>query len=210
MSRQPENHHVFLSYNKANAAVARAISAHLSLAGLEVWFDEWKIRAGDSIPGRLNDGLQGFDTFVVLWSAQASRSAWVRKELNVAIMQALRDKTSRTRIVPCRLDKTPLPPLIQDLKFVDFSKRKGGINSLLSELIGDHSRRARLLALQQVLSDLDVRWHDNPGIDPIICCPKCGGEDDIEEWDGYSQTHEGHYAGLRCLKCSWSDGGEIS
>ena len=146
----------------ANVTVARSVGAHLSLAGVEVWFDEWKIRAGDSIPGRLNEGLQGFDAFVVLWSAQASRSVWVRQELNTAIVQALNDTTSRTRVIPCRLDATPLPPLIQDRKAVDFSERQRGIDTLLSELIGERSRRARLLALQRVLSDLDVTWHDNP------------------------------------------------
>ena len=204
-----ENCHVFLSYNKADIAVARSVGAHLHLAGVHVWFDEWELRAGDSIPGGLNEGLQGFDTFVVLWSSQASRSDWVRQELNSAIMRALQDKTGRTRIIPCRLDITPLPPLIQDLKAVNFSDRRRGIDTLLSELIGNRSRRGRLLALQQVLSDLDVRWHDNPGISPIICCPKCGEEDDIEGWEKYAQTHEGHYAGLRCLKCNWSDGGEV-
>ena len=209
MSTHVESRQVFLSYNKADIAVGRSVYAHLSLAGLDVWFDEWEIRAGDSIPGRLNEGLQGFGTFVVLWSAQASRSDWVRQELNSAIMRALQDKTGRTRIIPCRLDTTPLPPLIQDRKAVDFSEGQRGIDTLLSELIGERSRRDRLLALQQVLSDLDVRWHDNPGITPIICCPKCGEEDDIEGWDEYAQTHEGHYAGLRCLKCNWSDGGEI-
>ena len=50
MSTQAENCHVFLSYNKANVTVARSVGAHLSLAGVEVWFDEWKISAGDSIP----------------------------------------------------------------------------------------------------------------------------------------------------------------
>ena len=209
MSTQEENGHVFLSYNKANVAVARSVGAHLSLAGVDVWIDEWEIRAGDSIPGRLNEGLQGFDTFVVLWSTHACRSDWVRKELNTAIMQALQDKTSQTRIIPCRLDTTPLPPLIRDLRAVDFSEHQEGIDTLLSELIGDHSRRARLLALQHVLSDLDVRWHDSPGIHPIICCPKCGEEDEIRPWDEYAQTHESHYAGLRCVQCGWSDGGEV-
>ena len=209
MSTQAEHCHVFLSYNKANVTVARSVGAHLSLAGVEVWFDEWKISAGDSIPGRLNEGLQGFDAFVVLWSAQASRSVWVGQELNTAIVRVLNDTTNQTRIIPCRLDTTPLPPLIQDRKAVDFSERTKGIDTLLSELIGKRSRRARLIALQHVLSDLDVTWRDNPGVNPILCCPECGEEDDIEGWDEYARTHEGHYVGLRCQKCGWSDGGEI-
>ena len=209
MSTQVENRRVFLSYNAADVAVARSGGAHLTLAGVEVWFDEWRIKAGDSIPGRLNEGLEGFDAFVVLWSAQASRSAWVRQELNTAITRALTDATSRPRVIPCRLDETPLPPLIQDRKAVDFSERQRGIDILLSELIGARSRRARLIALQRVLSDLDVTWHDSPGVNPIVCCPECGEEDDLDGWDEYARTHDGHYAGLHCRKCGWSDGGEI-
>ena len=34
MSTQEESYHVFLSYNKANVAVARSVGAHLSLAGV--------------------------------------------------------------------------------------------------------------------------------------------------------------------------------
>ena len=209
MSTQVDDRRVFLSYNHADVAVARSVGAHLALASVEVWFDEWKIKAGDSIPGRLNEGLEGFDAFVVLWSAQASRSAWVRQELNTAIARALADTTSRIRVIPCRLDDTPLPPLIQDRKAVDFRERQRGIDILLSELIGALSRRARLIALQRVLSDLDVTWHDSPGANPIVCCPECGEEDDIDGWDEYARTHEGHYAGLRCRQCGWSDGGEI-
>lgn len=44
----------FLSYNKADNEVARSIGAHMVLAGIDVWFDEWEIQAGDSIPGKLN------------------------------------------------------------------------------------------------------------------------------------------------------------
>ena len=44
MSTQAEDRRVFLSYNQADVAVARSVGAHLALAGVEVWFDEWKIR----------------------------------------------------------------------------------------------------------------------------------------------------------------------
>lgn len=198
---------VFLSYNKADIEVARLIGAHLTLAGIDVWFDEWAINAGDSIPGRLNEGLKAFDAFLVLWSRKASRSKWVRQELNSAVMRAV--KSRRARVIPCLLDATQLPPLIADRRAIDFCDRQKGTEVLLSELVGRRSRRARLLALQHVLSDLDVTWHDNPAVNPIICCPACGEERRIEGWNDWATDHEGHYAGLKCLSCGWSDGGEV-
>ena len=197
---------VFLSHNKADVEVARTIGAHLSLAGLDVWFDEWVIKAGDSIPGRLNEGLLEFDTFLLLWSAQASHSKWVEQELNSAVMRAMNQHTAR--VIPCTLDRTPLPPLVGDRKPIDFSERKRGIETLMAELVGDRSRRVRLLALQHVLSDLDVTWHDSPTVNPILCCPHCGEEHRIKGWEEIDETHDRHYVGLRCLNCDWSDGGE--
>ena len=62
--------HCFVSYNKSDKGVARSIGAHMSLVGIDVWFDEWEVQAGDSIPGKLNEGLANFDAFVLVWSAQ--------------------------------------------------------------------------------------------------------------------------------------------
>ena len=88
----------FLSYNKADKEVARSIGAHMALIGIEPWFDEWEIQAGDSIPGKLNEGLVAFDAFVLLWSANANRSNWVRQELHTAVMNSMRD--SSAKIIP--------------------------------------------------------------------------------------------------------------
>jgi TIR domain-containing protein len=60
----------FLSHNRADREVARSIGAHRVLTGIDVWFDEWEIQAGDSIPGKLNEGLAAFDAFVPVLSAK--------------------------------------------------------------------------------------------------------------------------------------------
>src|SRR5262245_37179075 len=197
----------FLSHNKADLPVARSVGAHLFLANVDVWFDEWSIKAGDSIPGRLNEGLAAFDVFLLLWSVNAARSHWVTQELNSAVMRAV--DTGSARVIPCRLDSTPLPPLIADRRSIDFSDHRAGIESLLSELVGDRSRRARLMAIQHVLTDLNFTWHESPALNPIICCPRCGEEKLIEGWEDWARNHEGHYAGLRCMACGWNDGGEV-
>ena len=46
----------FLSHNIADKDVARSLGAHMTLTGIDVWFDEWEIQAGDSVPGKLNKG----------------------------------------------------------------------------------------------------------------------------------------------------------
>ncbi len=119
----------FLSYNKADKELARSISAHMALTGIEPWFDEWEIQAGDSIPGKLDDALLAFDAFVLVWSANASRSDWVRQELRSAVMRCMSDNSAK--IIPCLLDQTLLPPLISDRRGVDFSNLKKVLRSCL-------------------------------------------------------------------------------
>lgn len=197
----------FLSHNKADKHVARKIGAHLTLVGMDVWFDEWEIQAGDSIPGKLNEGLGGFDAFILVWSEHADRSNWVRGELNAAIMRSIQDNSAK--IVPCLLDATPLPPLIADRRGIDFSgdEREGAL-ALAGELTGVRARRDRLLAIQSALDDLDVAWNMHPMVGPMVCCPRCG-EEKLDGYEDHDDRHDRVYSGLRCPKCRWSAGGEL-
>lgn len=195
---------VFLSHNKADKEIARPLGAYLVLAGTDVWFDEWEIQAGDSIPGKLNEGLADFDVFLLLWSKHAARSKWVRRELESAIHRSI--ESGSARVVPCLLDETPLPQIIRDIKGEDFSQPTEAIPRLVDDLMGFRSRRERLLAIQQALDEMDIRWNVAPGM-AIICCPKCGIENTIKGWQAGSL--HGTYAGLRCTACGWEEGGEI-
>lgn len=197
----------FLSHNKADKEVARSIGAHLVLTGIDVWFDEWEIRAGDSIPGKLNEGLAAFDAFVLLWSADANRSDWVRQELHSAIMRAVKDGSAK--IIPCLLDRTPLPPLIADRCGVDFGNLHEGIDELLAELTGSRTRRKRLLAIQGAIQEMDVQWITHPALPPMVCCPRCGETDTLQAWEQTDPKRGDLYVGMRCTSCGWSDGGEM-
>ena len=196
----------FLSYNKADKEIARSVGAHITLNGLEIWFDEWEIQAGDSIPGKLNEGLAGFDAFILIWSRHANGSNWVRQELHTAIMRAMTDGSAK--IIPCVLDRTPLPPLISDRRYVDFTDTHTGIEELLGDLTGARTKRARLLAIQRAIEEMDVQWTPHPLLLPMVCCPNCGETETLEGWE--QQGRRGDlYAGLRCSKCGWSDGSEV-
>jgi hypothetical protein len=197
----------FLSHNKADKEVARAIGAHMTLSGIDVWFDEWEIQAGDSIPGKLNEGLEAFDAFVLVWSAPAKRSNWVRQELNSAIMRAMKDGSAK--IIPCLMDETPLPHLISDRRGVDFADRREGIAELLRDLTGARTRRQRLLAIQGALEEMEVQWITHPLLPPMVCCPRCGETETLKAWQRTDERRDDTYAGMRCTSCGWSGGGEI-
>ena len=197
----------FLSYNKADKEIARSVGAHITLNGMDVWFDEWEIQAGDSIPGKLNEALAAFEAYILIWSCNANQSNWVRQELHTAIMKATTDGTAR--IIPCVLDRTPLPPLISDRRYVDFADTHVGIAELLGALTGTRTRQQRLLAIQRALEEMDVQWIQHPCLPPMVCCPRCGETETLKSWERRDPRRDDTYAGMYCTKCHWSNGGEI-
>lgn len=44
---------VFLSHSAQDKDAVREIANRLKSDGVRVWFDEWEIRAGDSIPAKI-------------------------------------------------------------------------------------------------------------------------------------------------------------
>lgn len=74
---------VFISYARATEDAARQLADHLAALGYTVWRD-------DSLPAHrpyaevIEERLREAKAVVVVWSAEASRSQWVRAEAEVA------------------------------------------------------------------------------------------------------------------------------
>jgi TIR domain len=198
--------HVFLSHNHRDKDVARRLGAQLRLVGADVWFDEWEIRAGDSIPGKVNEGLGAVDTVLLVWSADADSSQWVRAELETAIVAGLEEGT--LRVIPLILDDTELPPLLRRLKRVDL--RDGDETRAVNEVMGFATDQDRLKAIQQTLDEAFIQVEYFHGYGMVVCCPKCGaGVDKLEGWSQVDERRDDTYAGFRCTECGFNDGGEI-
>jgi hypothetical protein len=71
---------VFLSHATVDKAFAIELATDLKEYGYRVWLDSWVIRAGDSIPERLEAGLRGARSVAVILSEAALRSKWVERE----------------------------------------------------------------------------------------------------------------------------------
>lgn len=126
----------FLSHSSMDKPFIRQLAADLTANGVDVWLDEQRIRVGDSIPEKLAQGLAGSDFFLIAMSEHSAGSAWVKKELNNALVNEVQRR--KVHILPLRLDDTPMPPIIGDKKYADFSKSyKAGLDELLIALKGD-------------------------------------------------------------------------
>ena len=93
---------VFLSHSAQDKVVVRSLAERLRDAGLRVWFDDWELKPGDSIPAKIEAGLEHSRVLVFCMSAQAFGSEWAQLESGTF---RFRDPLNQQRrFIPLRLD----------------------------------------------------------------------------------------------------------
>ena len=99
---EPFQYDIFLSHSSKDKPVVRDIAERLKKDGLRVWFDEWDIRPGDSIPAKIEEGLERSRVLVLCMSANAFGSDWAQLESGTFRFRDLLNK--ERRFLPLRLD----------------------------------------------------------------------------------------------------------
>lgn len=97
---------VFLSRGAKDKAVARPLAERLRGEGLRVWFDEWVLRPGDSIPAKIEEGLERSCVPVLCLSTIAFGSDRVRLESGA--FRACDPLNWERRFIPLLLDDAPI------------------------------------------------------------------------------------------------------
>jgi WD40 repeat protein len=109
---------VFLSHSTKDKPVVRAIAERLRGDGLRVWFDEWELKPGDSIPAKIEGGLEHSRVLVLCMSANAFGSDWAALEAGTF---RFRDPLNKERrFIPVRLDGTPVKGSLAQFLYVDW------------------------------------------------------------------------------------------
>lgn len=55
---------LFLSHSSADKTFVEKLAKDLEGVGVNVWFDKWEIKVGDSLTGKIEEGLQANDYLV--------------------------------------------------------------------------------------------------------------------------------------------------
>jgi small GTP-binding protein len=109
---------VFLSYSSVDEALVRGLAERLRQGGLRVWFDKWALRLGDSIPSRIEEGLEHSRVLASCISKAALASDWTRME---SAAFRFRDPNNHKRqFIPVLLDAVALPSAIAHFVAVDW------------------------------------------------------------------------------------------
>jgi hypothetical protein len=95
MTNHPSRYDVFVSYTKEDADFARRLVEALQAKNIAVWYDQGKLRVGDSMLRHIEDGLEHSDIFLLLLSPAYFQSPWTQFETGVAL-----GRGGTTRILP--------------------------------------------------------------------------------------------------------------
>lgn len=137
----PRDGAVFVSYAGENRAAAQRLADGLSAAGLDVWFDQRELQAGDDWALSIRRGIERCALFLPVISREAlaeeNRRRYFWREWNVADKHAEGMAPDEEFIVPVvvddtRLDRTTLP---------DSFRRKQGPSLPSGELAPEVARR---------------------------------------------------------------------
>src|SRR3954463_9511139 len=141
--------HVFISYARSDESLASLIADSLREDGFEIWRDD-ELPAHRAYAEVIEERIKGAAAVVVLWSAEAAKSQWVRAEADTA-------RTALT-LVQASLDGT-VPPMpfnqIQcaDLKAWDGQRTAAGWRKLaasVSELAGSPAAEGKRVASRDI------------------------------------------------------------
>ncbi len=126
---------VFLSYTTADQALARRIAEALMAQGIETWWDQWEIRAGDSLRQKIDQGLGSCTHFVVLLTDTSIKKPWVNAEMDAAFVRRLNDQC---RLIPLRhgIEPSSLPPLLQGMRSPTISADASDIQQIINDIHG--------------------------------------------------------------------------
>ena len=109
---------IFISYNHKDASIVDMISRRLELefGRNNIFYDAWSIQPGDSIIGKMNDGLEMFTTFFFFISPNSLESKMVSLEWQTALNLAVNNDL---KFVAVRIANCNPPAILSDKLYID-------------------------------------------------------------------------------------------
>lgn len=110
---------VFISYSHADSKFVNELAEKLKASGVDIWIDTWKIKVGDSITGKVNEGIGASDYLIVVLSRTSVASNWVREEINTALIRNI-EQDKQAFILPVLKENCDIPIILQHRRYANF------------------------------------------------------------------------------------------
>jgi hypothetical protein len=126
---------VFLSYAWENKELAGKIAHALHANGIDTWWAEWCISAGDSLRQKIDAGLGDCTHFVVLLTPESIQKPWVNQEMDAGLVRKL---DQQAKFIPLRhnLQPSSLPPLLRGMLSPEVDTDATNIHQLINDIHG--------------------------------------------------------------------------
>ena len=126
---------VFLSYACEDKEVASRIAHALQANGIDTWWDEWCMSAGDRLRQKIEEGLGDCSHFVVLLTTNSISKPWVNLEIDAGLMLKLQ---SQAKFIPLRyqLSVEHLSPLLRGMLSPSVDTPEQDITQLINDIHG--------------------------------------------------------------------------
>ena len=115
---------VFVSYAREDLATVEQLEQALAAHDITMWRDQASLYGGQQWPKAIGEAIVAHDVVLLIWSKAAAQSHFVEAEWNIAV-------ALRKTVLPCVLDDTPLPPMLQAINHIDLKTGQDAVQTLL-------------------------------------------------------------------------------
>jgi TIR domain len=144
---------VYLAHaSEDHDTLAKPLAESLMARGIEVWFDEWEIRTGDSLRRKMEEGLADCTHFVALLTPNSLHKPWVETEIDVGFLRAVGGE-SRFMGIRIGLDVSDLSPFLRTLRCPEVDlDRASEVDGLIADIHGVSRKPVRGAAPRYVMT----------------------------------------------------------
>lgn len=154
---------VFLSHSYQDMVPVRTLAQRLRDAGVRVWLDEWEIMPGDSIPAKIEYGMENSRVLLLCISSNAIDPNWAMLERETV---RFRDPQSRERrLIPLLLGDMQIKGELARYKYLDWrTPTDEAFQTLLKACQPPESDYAALFRVPQPIALSSIELFDIGGL----------------------------------------------
>ena len=127
------NKRLFISYSSKDREFVSRIASDLKSYGVDVWWDKWEMKVGDSINKKIQEGISSAGWLAVILSPNSVKSPWVEREISAALVRELELKD--VFVLPILHEDCEIPLFLRDKVYADFRQSFAeGLGMLLARV----------------------------------------------------------------------------
>ena len=109
---------IFLSHTSIDKPFVEKLAKDLQRIGVNVWYDKWEIKPGDSLIWKIEEGIKENSYLGIVLTPESLNSEWVKSELGAAWVKQM--NTRKVVVIPILYRNCTIPLFLSDRKYADF------------------------------------------------------------------------------------------